>query len=59
MRNVLLVLGGISIVFAGIYTLVHLADGVVFSVLVPGFVIGLLLIGLSTQLKRSGPRRLD
>jgi hypothetical protein len=41
----MLLTGGASIVAACAYTLAHLEDHVVFSVLVPGVVVGLLLIG--------------
>jgi membrane protease YdiL (CAAX protease family) len=50
--NALLVVGGALIVVSGLFTLAHLKDGVVFTVLIPGFVFGLIMIGLSVSLRR-------
>lgn len=50
----LLLLGGAaSIIGACAYTLAHLEDHVVFSVLVPGVVLGLLLVGGYVRARRS------
>jgi lipopolysaccharide export LptBFGC system permease protein LptF len=46
-----LVLGGVMIVAAAILTLFDLRDGTVFAVLIPGFLAGLFLIGVSVLLK--------
>jgi hypothetical protein len=44
--NAALVLGAGLIVVSGLFTLTHLTDRVVLTILVPGFVVGLLLIGV-------------
>jgi hypothetical protein len=51
-KNVLLVLGGALIVATGVYTLQHLTDRVVFTVLIPGIVVGLILIGIAMRFGR-------
>ena len=51
-KGVLLVSGGASIVGSGLYTLNHLSDHVVINILVPGFVFGLILIGIAMSLER-------
>jgi hypothetical protein len=43
-RAVLLLAGTASILTAGIFTLGHMTDRTVFTILVPGFVVGLILI---------------
>jgi hypothetical protein len=45
----LLVAGAALIVAAAIYTLVHMQDRTVFTVLVPGVAVGLILIVLSRR----------
>lgn len=50
---VLLLLGGATIVAASLFTLSHMSDRTVFTVLVPGAVVGLILIGWSVQLSRT------
>ena len=44
--TLLLVIGGAVIVIAGYITIQHLTDRTALSVTVPGFLLGLLLIGL-------------
>ena len=58
-RNVLLAVGAGVIVAAAVVTLRHLDDRVVTTVLVPGCVLGAVLIVISTQLgkDRGGPAR--
>lgn len=56
MRNTLLLLGGALIIASGLYTLTHLTDTVVFAILVPGIVVGLILIGVSVALNRDRGR---
>ena len=50
LRNVLLVVGGCVIIAAALFTLTHLTDIVVYTVLIPGIVAGLILIGLYVAL---------
>ena len=54
LKNLLLALGGAVIVASSAFTLDHLTDRVVATVLVPGFVLGLILIVLAMRL---GPER--
>jgi xanthine/uracil permease len=53
-RSLLLVAGGTLIVVSSLFTLDHLTDRVVATVLVPGFVFGLILIVIGMRL---GPQR--
>jgi membrane protease YdiL (CAAX protease family) len=52
LKSFLLVLGGAVIVGSCVFTLNHLADRVVATVLVPGFVMGLIMIVVSMRLGR-------
>ena len=52
LRNAFLVAGGTVIILSALFTRAHLADRVVFTVLVPGVVVGLILIGLYVALGR-------
>lgn len=45
-RGLLLALAGLLIVLSAGYTLLHLRDQVVLTVLLPGFVIGLVLLAV-------------
>jgi len=45
-RAIALAGGGVAIIASAVYTLGHLSDHTVFTVLIPGFVAGLILIGL-------------
>lgn len=56
MRNSLLIIGGIIIVASALFTLDHLTDRLVFTVLIPGFVFGLILIGIAMSVGRDGWR---
>ena len=51
-HDLLLILGALLIIACGWYTVDHLHDRVVFTVLIPGFVGGLILIGIATQIGR-------
>ena len=51
-RNVLLVVGAVTIIVSGLFTLSHLTDRVIFTVLVPGFVFGLIFIGIGMSVGR-------
>jgi membrane protease YdiL (CAAX protease family) len=55
-KNTLLVLGAAIIVVSGLFTLDHLTDRTVFTVLVPGFVFGLILICVAMTVGRGGWR---
>ena len=44
--NIALIIAGVVIVAAGAFTLRHMTDHVVLTVLVPGFVVGLFFVGL-------------
>lgn len=57
LRNACLVAGGATIVAAALFTSTHLADRVVFTVLVPGVVVGLMFVGLYVALGRQDGRR--
>lgn len=54
--NALLALGALLIICCGLFTLTHLTDRVVLTVLIPGFVIGLILIGFYVALGRAWDR---
>jgi hypothetical protein len=49
----LLALGGAIIVGSAVYTATHLDDRTVYTILIPGVVVGLVLVGLSTALRRT------
>jgi len=49
----LLALGGAIIVGSAAYTATHLDDKTVYAVLIPGVAVGLVLVGLSTALRRT------
>jgi uncharacterized membrane protein YhaH (DUF805 family) len=51
-----LVLGGAIIVASAIYTLMNLQDQTVYVVLIPGVVVGLILVGLSVTSRRKEER---
>ena len=53
--NPSLLVGAGLIIGSGLFTLTHLTDRVVLSVLVPGVVVGLLLIGLYWMTRESEP----
>lgn len=55
-ENLLLIVGGGLIIGSAAYTLTHLSDHVVFAVLLPGVVVGLLLIGGFVMLNRRHSR---
>jgi hypothetical protein len=55
-RNLLLVAGGIAIIASALFTLSHLTDRVVYTVLVPGVVFGLMLIGIAMSIGGRGWR---
>lgn len=56
-RGALLTLGGVIIVASGLFTLTHFTDRAVYTVLVPGVVMGLLLVGVYWILgNRGNPR---
>jgi hypothetical protein len=44
--NLALVIAGVVILAAAVFTLFHMTDRVIFTVLVPGFVVGLFFVGL-------------
>jgi len=46
LRSAFLVLGGVVIIAALLFTAMHFTDRVVFTVLVPGVIVGLMLIGV-------------
>ena len=48
--NTLLALGAAAIILSGLFTLSQLTDRVVFTVLVPGFVLGLIFVGIALSL---------
>lgn len=52
LKNLMLVVGGALIIVFGLFTLGHLTDRVVFTVLLPGVVFGLILIGIAMRLGR-------
>jgi hypothetical protein len=52
LKSLLMVLGAAAIVSASVYTLGHLTDRVIASVLVPGVVVGLILIVLGARMGR-------
>jgi hypothetical protein len=49
-KLLLLVAGAALIIVAGFHTVSHMTDRTVFTVLVPGFVGGLILIGVSVRI---------
>jgi membrane protease YdiL (CAAX protease family) len=53
-RGAFLVLGGAVIIASGIFTLTHLTDHVIFTVLLPGVVVGLMLIGVYVAIGNRG-----
>ena len=55
-KLLLLVAGATLVVAAGLYTVSHMTDRTVFTVLVPGFVVGLMLIGVSVRIGPSTNR---
>ena len=46
LRSAFLVLGGVVIIAALLFTAMHFTGRVVFTVLVPGVIVGLMLIGV-------------
>ncbi len=50
LKGILLLLGGAIIIGSGLYLLAVPTDRVIFTVLVPGFVFGLVLIVLSMRI---------
>lgn len=46
-----LALGGAIIAGTAVYTATHLDDRTVYTILIPGVVVGLVLVGLSTALR--------
>ena len=61
LANWLLVIGGAIIVGSLAYTLVRLDDKTIVTILIPGVVLGLILVGLSiaTRRRRSGDEESD
>ena len=59
LKNVMLVVGGGLIIASALFTLGHLSDRVVFTVLVPGVVFGLILIAVAMRLGRDRWRWFD
>ncbi len=57
LKNVLLILGGAIIIASALFTLSHMTDRTVFTVLIPGFVFGLVLIGVGMRLGGDRPHR--
>lgn len=59
-RNAFLLVGALLVVVSGLFTLTHLTDSVIFTVLVPSFVAGLILLGLywmtGDHVGQHGPR---
>ena len=55
-RGAILVLGGVVIVASMLFTLTRLADSVVFTVLIPGVIVGLMLIGVYVAMGKQGKR---
>ena len=55
--HILLVLGAGTIIGSALYMLTHFTDRTAYTVLLPGAVVGLLLIVISTRLgqRKSGP----
>jgi hypothetical protein len=53
-KNVLLVVGAAVIVVSALYTFDNLTDRVVFTVLVPGVVVGLIVIAVAMSVGRGG-----
>ena len=52
LANWLLIIGGAIIVGSAVYTLVHLDDKTVVTILIPGVVLGLILVGVSIVTRR-------
>jgi membrane protease YdiL (CAAX protease family) len=56
-RGAVLVLGVAVIIASMLFTLTHLVDNVVFTVLLPGVVVGLMLIGVYVGVGKRDSRR--
>ena len=56
MKNALLLVGAATIIVSGLFSLEHLTDRIVFTVLVPGFLFGLILICIAMNISRDGWR---
>jgi hypothetical protein len=59
LKSLLLLLGGVLIVGSSLFTVGHLTDRVVATVLVPGFVLGLILIVLAMRIGRERTNGLE
>ena len=57
-RSALLLAGALLVVVSALFTVTHLTDTVVFTVLVPGCMVGLVLLGLYwLSGPQAGPQR--
>ena len=56
-RGAVLVLGGVIIIASLVFAVTHLTDHVVFTVLLPGVIVGLVLIGVYVGISKRGGRR--
>jgi membrane protease YdiL (CAAX protease family) len=53
-RGIVLVLGGAVIIGSLLFTVMHFTDRVVFTVLVPGVIVGLMLVGVYVGIGKRG-----